>query len=68
MTTVAKKTKNKSNHKPARGVGINTSVFLPEDIHLRLMHYMMERFQGRMHMRNTLILEMIEEKLKKEGF
>lgn len=68
MTTALKKTRNKSKHKPARGVGINTSVFLPEKMHIRLTRYMMERFGGRMHMRNTIILEAIQEKLEKEGF
>lgn len=65
MTTTTKKAPRNGQE---RGKGAVTTVFLPEPIQQRLARYMFEKYAGRAHVRNKVLLEAIEEKLTREGY
>lgn len=46
----------------------HTTVYLPDALRTRLGRYMLEKHQGKMNVRNRIIVDAIDEKLKQEGF
>jgi hypothetical protein len=48
--------------------GLATTVFIPSGMQTRLARFMLEKFAGRMHVRNQVILEALDAMLQKEGF
>ena len=46
----------------------HASIYLPDALRIRLAKYMVEKFRGRLNSRNDIILDAIEDKLRKEGY
>lgn len=45
-----------------------TAVYITDAMHVRLQRYLLAKYPGRLNVRNTVIIEAINEKLSREGF
>ena len=68
MDNTTTKATKKSQANGGRGKGVTTTVFLPESLQVRLAHYMVDKYAGQAHVRNSVILEALEAMLQKEGY